>query len=385
MRCFLRFAALRSLYPLLALVGIWGSCLWGPWLSLPLMFAVLHAASRIECCFGDSPPHLVTSQWCPRFVRHPEDMHVIVFFLLHYLAIASAFWLWQHPDVTGFTDVQSKVGFSLGAGVWLGWSGGINMGINYHSHAHYPLFTNRTANLWFGRLCTLPGGIPAFWWRYKHLVVHHRKLGHREDWVQPHLGSDGRYENIWRYMLLYWPWRWGYHFFQAFRGAGVRVRRTAMKELLLTATLWAIPVVLDPWMALGLWILPAWFGGALIMGSGMYAQHAGGTSVARYSHSTTFLSHFFNLTMFNAGFHIEHTESPGVHWSELPRLHESLKADLIAGSAHVVPFGIYRGASLLTSFVSADAGWQRFGEQHPDYVAEVACGQSAAPIVQQRP
>jgi len=32
---FLRYAFLRSLYPLLALGAIWGSLLWGPWLSLP--------------------------------------------------------------------------------------------------------------------------------------------------------------------------------------------------------------------------------------------------------------------------------------------------------------------------------------------------------------
>ena len=74
-------------------------------------------------------------------------------------------------------------------------------------------------------------------------------------------------------------------------------------------------------------------GGSIVMGMGMYAQHAGGTDEQRYSHTTTFLSHFFNLTMFNAGFHVEHHEHPAVHWSELPRLHEEMKPELIAGGA----------------------------------------------------
>src|SRR5215217_8040690 len=44
---FLGYAVLRSLYVLLALAAIWGSLLWGPWLSLPLAVAMLRAlASR---------------------------------------------------------------------------------------------------------------------------------------------------------------------------------------------------------------------------------------------------------------------------------------------------------------------------------------------------
>ncbi|HUO85884.1 MAG TPA: hypothetical protein VM617_00720 [Thermoanaerobaculia bacterium] len=45
---FLRYAALRSLYPLLALAGIWGSLLWGPWLSFPLALALLHLTTWFE-------------------------------------------------------------------------------------------------------------------------------------------------------------------------------------------------------------------------------------------------------------------------------------------------------------------------------------------------
>jgi fatty acid desaturase len=114
---------------------------------------------------------------------------------------------------------------------------------------------------------------------------------------------------------------------------------------------------------------------------GMYAQHAGGTDENRFSHTTTFLSHFFNLTMFNAGFHVEHHEKPAVHWSELPRLHAAMKPELIAGGAHIVPYGIYRASSLLNSFFHPKRDWQRFLEQHPDYLpverpTEMAVGEA---------
>ena len=78
--------------------------------------------------------------------------------------------------------------------------------------------------------------------------------------------------------------------------------------------------------------------------------------------------------MFNAGFHIEHHERPTVHWSELPRLHAAMKPELIAGGAHIVPYGIYRASSLLNSFFRPRQGWQRFLEQHPDYLPKKRLG-----------
>ena len=365
---FLRYAAFRSLYVLLALGAIWGSLLWGPWLSLPLAIVMLHLVTWIERWTGPSPPDLATApSWFGRWLAHPEDAHGLLFCLLNFAAIGSAFWLWLHPEVTGFVTPGQKLGFALGAGMWLGWSGGINMGINFHSHAHKPIFRSDALNRWFGRLWTVPGGIPSYWWRYKHLAVHHSHLGEERDWVQPQRRADGRYESMWTYVLLYWPWRWGYHFAREVREASASVRRRFLVEFAIFLVPFSIPFFIDPWMALGLWLFPAWVGGSIIMGMGMYAQHAGGTDEHRYSHTTTFLSHFFNLTMFNAGFHIEHHEQPAVHWSELPRLHAAMKPDLIAGGAHIVPYGIYRASSLLNSFFRPRQGWQRFLEQHPDY------------------
>ncbi|HEV7787033.1 MAG TPA: hypothetical protein VGQ28_16940, partial [Thermoanaerobaculia bacterium] len=80
-------------------------------------------------------------------------------------------------------------------------------------------------------------------------------------------------------------------------------------------------------------------------------------------------------------FHVEHHEKPAVHWSELPRLHAAMKPELIAGGAHIVPYGIYRASSLLNSFFHPKRDWQRFLEQHPDYLpverpTEMAVGEA---------
>ncbi|HEY4590972.1 MAG TPA: hypothetical protein VIJ61_01110, partial [Thermoanaerobaculia bacterium] len=114
---FLGYAVLRSLYVLLALGAIWGSLLWGPWLSLPLAVVMLHLVTYVERWTGPSPPDLVTApSWFGRWLSHPEDAHGLLFCVLHFAAIGSAFWLWLHPQVTGFVTPGQKLGFALGAG-----------------------------------------------------------------------------------------------------------------------------------------------------------------------------------------------------------------------------------------------------------------------------
>jgi fatty acid desaturase len=102
----------------------------------------------------------------------------------------------------------------------------------------------------------------------------------------------------------------------------------------------------------------------------MYAQHADCVPKSKalpYSHSNTFINKFFNLTMFNIGYHIEHHDHPMTHWSDLPSLHAQMKPELVAAGAHVVPYGYYRSGQLLcrATFNPADAERWRF--QHPDY------------------
>jgi len=105
------------------------------------------------------------------------------------------------------------------------------------------------------------------------------------------------------------------------------------------------------------------------MGSGMYVQHSGcveKTPAKPVSHSTVFVSNFFNLTMFNIGFHLEHHEHPRVHWSELPELHMRLKQEMIDGGAHVVPYGNYHAAFLLAG---DDERRKHFAEQDSGYTS----------------
>lgn len=357
---------LRTLFPTLAILGVWGAGV-HPWFSISAFVVTFLALRRLEGRFGRTIPLPPSRLQRPtRLLAHPEDVHVVAFMLMYWAGLVLAFAVYVDAESHAWPG-GSRLGFCLAAALWLGLPGGVNTGINYHSHAHRGIFKHRLLNRWIGRIWTVPGGFPAYYWSHKHLKVHHRYLHDAADWVQPRRRDDGRYENLYRYSLLYWPWRWAYHYYRDFSGAAPLVRRRARLELLFFLTCWSLPFLVDVWFGLGVWFLHQWVGNTFVMGPGMYAQHAGGTNDRPLSHSNTFLCAFFNMTTFNAGYHIEHTEHPHVHWSELPALHEEMKAALIAGGGHVVSYGIFTGAGLLSSLTSSDSGYAEFRKQDRDY------------------
>jgi fatty acid desaturase len=208
-------------------------------------------------------------------------------------------------------------------------------------------------------------GWPSFFWEYSHLVVHHGHLLEAGDWTLPRRREDGSFESIYRYSFCHWPWRTAIHFWQEFRPGGTasRLGGRALRELAIFLALWTLPFWLDPVMAICLWVLPHFFANVVIKGPGMYVQHVGCESpgpLSRYRQATTSIDRFFNLTMFNIGYHIEHHAHPGVHWSELPLLHRNLRQELINEGSHVLPSGYYRWA---TVFLGRPTGVREAAEE----------------------
>jgi fatty acid desaturase len=282
-------------------------------------------------------------------LAHPQDVHCVIFHVACLAAFACAFWLYRHPEMAGITGRWSRIAFVAASALMLGWISGINVGVNFHNHTHRRIFTSPFVNRWFGRIWTFSGGWPSFFWEYSHVTVHHANLLGDEDWTLPKRKADGSFEDFRRYALAHWPWRYMVHLFRDLISRR-SLRRNALREFTIFLALWSIPFWIDPIMALWLWVLPQWIANALVMAPGMYVQHSGCVRkclAKPVSHSNVFLSKFFNLTMFNIGYHLEHHDYPRVHWSELPELHMRLKSDLIDGGAHVVPYGFYYASFLL--------------------------------------
>ena len=111
----------RVLLPLLALIGVWGALLWGPWGSVVAFFAAFHAMRYSERRFGSArplPPERLRRS--ARVLAHPEDIHVLVFILLYWAGLASAFAIFLAPSFDSRTTIAAQ-GF-----VWpphSGWDG----------------------------------------------------------------------------------------------------------------------------------------------------------------------------------------------------------------------------------------------------------------------
>lgn len=306
----------------------------------------------------------------PRVLARLEDVHCLVFHGCCLAAYALAFWLWLHPEAVGITHWPERVAFVAGAAFLLGWISGIDVGVNFHNHAHRRVFRRPWLNRWVGRTWTFSGGWPALFWEYAHVTVHHGNLLEARDWTLPRRRPDGRFEHLYRYLFCHWPWRYGRHLVADIR-AGRLPWPVARRELAWFLVLWSVPFWIDPWMAVWLWLLPHWLANCVTMGSGMYVQHAGcvpRSAHAPVRHSNGFLSRFFNVTMFNIGYHVEHHDHPGVHWADLPAHHAEKRDELVAAGAHFVPYGYYGAARRLATLHRPDAALERFvADRAPGY------------------
>jgi len=284
-------------------------------------------------------------------LAHPDDLYCVAFHLLVLASYGLAFWIYLHPRQAHITGPWSLAAFVIAAALLIGWIAGMDAGINFHNHAHKPIFNYGFLNRWFGRLWTFSSGWPSYFWRHAHVVVHHPNvLNPEKDWTVPVRDANGRPEHLFKYMVVHWPWRYYKHLWSEFMHGPKARRNTAIKEFLIFLVLWSIPFWIDWKMALLLWVIPQWVGNCLAMGGGMWVQHEGCEEMSEakpHGHSNDHLLWIFQATAFNIGYHIEHHENPLVHWSELPQLHLQMRDELVAAGAHLDPQHGYAGATAL--------------------------------------
>lgn len=202
-----------------------------------------------------------------------------------------------------------------------------------HHHQHVSTFTHWLPNRLIEFVYALTTGVTSQAWVLHHSVGHHvNYLDQTKDesrWAR----EDGSVMGEWEYSFI--TTATAYTRAWATGAKYPKQRRLFAVMFVLTAALvgglvWARPLpglivfVLTPLIAL--------FGTALAT----WTHHAGRSTASHFVACNNILQPFYNRLTGNLGYHTAHHYKPGVHWSQLPKLHAEIQ-HLIPADAYLEP------------------------------------------------
>ena len=199
----------------------------------------------------------------------------------------------------------------------------VSIAVISHNHNHLSIWKVRTANLLTSFLISIHYGHPAIAWVPTHNQNHH-KYNNR-------LGDSGRSPILFKrnhlLALLVYPTVTAINqqadIKRFFRELWHKDRRSfwlAASEYLVFFGFMTLVLLLDWRKALLFYVLPQQFA-LFVIQMFNYVQHVEADETSRWQHSRNFVSPVLNAMLFNNGYHTVHHHHPGVHWSQLPRLH----------------------------------------------------------------
>ena len=248
-------------------------------------------------------------------LRHEADVRSLCFVALA-LGLLVAPHLWRPHG--------------LWAAVWIGATGVACFiaSIVSHNHLHCSIFGQRALNLALNLALSVARGHTASGIVVPHNLNHHRLALQEDDWIKPSLAGYGLgWVRLLRYVIR--------------ASANMAVQRLAatapslppaqrgslrFERFVLAGSIVAL-LVADWRVFLQFNIVPWALGLALLVGVNLL-QHDRCDPQRPLGESRNFVGAFGNWLFFNNGFHTAHHLDPGLHWSELPRLHEQLRARL---------------------------------------------------------
>jgi fatty acid desaturase len=192
-----------------------------------------------------------------------------------------------------------------------------------HHHQHIKTFKSTALNRLLEMVYALHTGVTTNLW-----LLHH-VFGHHHNYL-----DQGIDESRWKRKDGSTMREWEYTFILAvtsyYRGYIVGKRypkqyRTHVIYTLLTITVITLLTAYKPMQSLMLFILPM-ITGIFITAWTTYDHHAGlDEKEDHFKASFNNVNPIFNAMTGNLGFHTAHHLKQGLHWSELPALHEKIK------------------------------------------------------------
>lgn len=211
-----------------------------------------------------------------------------------------------------------------------------------HHHQHLTTFTSEPLNRLLELMYALQTGVASHAWVLHHSIGHHLNyLDQKKDesrWQREDGTVMGELEYSLITTLTAYPRAW------KVSEKYPKLRFTFAWMCALSLAVVVALVAYRPIPGLIIFVLgPAFslFGTAWAT----YAHHAGRSTASHSVASNNMVQPFYNWWTGNLGLHTAHHTRPGVHWSELPALHEELK-----------------GAMPADAFVEPGWPWRWFGK-----------------------
>jgi fatty acid desaturase len=185
-----------------------------------------------------------------------------------------------------------------------------------HNFLHVPFFKSSFLNRIFSTLNSMNLGLPQILYKYHHLN-HHRHNNSLEDPSSTYLFGKNNQQEFWITYSAYSLMRDGT------RQALIQTLKKKEGHLLFTEIIsvlafWILLLFID-WKFFTLVYLPLFYAGWFLAHLENYFEHYQAHSPSdRFGNAVSFYSHWYNILMFNEGYHQEHHISPQEHWSNRP-------------------------------------------------------------------
>ncbi len=241
-------------------------------------------------------------------LRYRADLRTLA-----YLAFGTAlfFWQWHQPGLANWWLYPLSLFMSIASAVIA------------HNHNHLPTWKNRWLNVltnyWIGMFY----GHPAIGWVPTHNQNHHKYNNTEGDLsLSPKFFKGDHLLSVLVYPTLtsleqtpaIRAYVWG------LRKTNRRLFWEAVSEYAVFLGLMVLAFVLDWRKAFVLLVVPQQAALFTIQAFN-YFQHIGCDPHSEWNHSRNIVGFWTNALLFNNGIHTVHHYKPGVHWSELPKLH----------------------------------------------------------------
>ncbi len=201
-----------------------------------------------------------------------------------------------------------------------------------HNFLHTPFFKSNGLNRTFSLFNSMNMGLPQIIYKYHHLN-HHRHNNSLEDPSSTFLfGKDGKQEHWIKYCAL-----------SFFRDGNLKSWKMAVDkgdsfnlccELGMVLAFWTFLLTVS-WKFFAFIYVPLYFCQWFLAHLENYFEHYMASDPDnKYGNSVSVYHPWYNVFMFNEGYHQEHHISPQVHWSKRPEVSRKFQEQMKAAKAY---------------------------------------------------